>query len=96
MQYFKSFDFELKYTPEGKNFLADTLTLMPQYISTQQAVVNSVVPDRQRASQASQVITRCQEKKRGSPSIDAFMQQLKQQLQSDAWFVTHHESVMPV
>lgn len=33
-QYFNQFNFELKYIPGGKNFLADALSLIPQYKST--------------------------------------------------------------
>lgn len=90
MQYFKRFDFELKYIPGGKNFLADALSRMPQYKSNQKEVVSSIIPMKQQVAQA---LTRQQEKKRGSPPTNAFAQQLKQELQTDAWFVAHQREL---
>ncbi|KAK9395792.1 hypothetical protein NXF25_019153 [Crotalus adamanteus] len=63
---------------------------MPQYKSTRGEVVSSIVPNSQPAAQAT---TRQQEKKRRSPPTDAFAQQLKQELQTDAWFVAHQRDL---
>lgn len=44
-QYFNWFNFKLKYIhPGGGDFLADTLSCLPQYKSSQEQVVNMLIP----------------------------------------------------
>lgn len=43
-QYFQRFQFTLKYVPEGKNFLADTLSRIPQFHSRRDEVVQAMIP----------------------------------------------------
>lgn len=52
-QYFSRFKFTLKYVPAGCNFLADTLSRMPQYDSKREETIQAIIPSAQTAGQVS-------------------------------------------
>ncbi|KAK9406808.1 hypothetical protein NXF25_005582 [Crotalus adamanteus] len=74
-QYFQRFRFHFKVVPGGKNFLADTLSRLPQYDSKKEEVIQAIMP-----SGSVEVIRADACKK-----TTAFEDEVKSALLNDSW-----------
>ncbi|KAK9395791.1 hypothetical protein NXF25_019152, partial [Crotalus adamanteus] len=79
----------LHFLPGGGDFLADTLSRLPQYNSTRENVVNSIIPSNQIVGPA---VTRVQDKIKPNITND-LTQSLKTALAGNNWFACHKEDV---
>lgn len=81
-QHFGRFNFNLRYLPGGRNFLADALSRMPQFNSSRLETVLPIIPSTQLAAP---VTTRAQ----SNPTTDltcSLVQELRDSLKDDKWF----------
>ncbi|KAK9395710.1 hypothetical protein NXF25_019071 [Crotalus adamanteus] len=85
------FNFTLWYLPGGKNLLADALSCLPQYKSSREELVNSIIPSGQLAVQGSMrpILLALPQ-----PANNEVTQKLREALEGDEWFRNHKADMM--